>query len=139
MSEVSLLPYSASAISGNSQIRTSIDQSSIDANLTIYNALNDSVALSDHLDTPINMADYVMEVVDIESESGELIKAVRTVIIDEDGVAYHAMSSQFVASLNRLFALVGEPDTWAEPVTIMVSEGKSGKGRRFYKLTCPKK
>lgn len=50
-------------------------------------------------------------------------------IISEDGHAYSCVSTGIYNSLKRLFALLGTPDTWTEPVKVrpVLISTKSGQ------------
>lgn len=54
-----------------------------------------------------------------DAETGEVRPAVRTVLIDEDGITYGSVSEGVCRSLQRLFKAVGTPDKWEKPLHIV--------------------
>lgn len=58
----------------------------------------------------------------VDQATGEVSDGVRMVFILEDGRSYQAASKGIFNAVSKLFAVVGEPSTWAEPVTIRVRE-----------------
>ena len=122
---------------------TSIDRNDRAGAVKLFNAMSDAQPLNEHLGEIIYMVDYVAEVIDVQVEdengnkTGETRPAVRTVIIDDQGIAYQAVSDQLVKGLRRLFILLGSPETWDAPQAIMVTEQRSSGARRFFQVTVP--
>lgn len=111
---------------------SSITGSDMDARKRLYKAIAEAEQLSDHLGSTINLADVVVMPVSSENdETGEIEEYERTTLIDADGSAYAAGSSGVVTSLNNLFGVFGQPQTWAEPLAIRVVEKKGRKGFKF--------
>lgn len=54
-----------------------------------------------------------------DAETGEVRPAVRTVLIDEDGITYGSVSEGVCRSLQRLFKAVGTPEKWEKPLHIV--------------------
>ena len=139
MSEL-VYPDSATAqlatINSDVSVVTSIDASNRAGAIKLFNATADAEPLNEHLGEILYITDYVMEPITVTNEeTGEATTAIRTVIIDKDGVAYNAISEQLFKSLRRLFAMIGHPQTWKAPVPLIVTEQKSSGPRRFFKLT----
>ena len=53
----------------------------------------------------------------------------RTIIFDKDGKTFVTTSYGIVNALNKIFALCGEPQTWAEPITVEIAERPLGNGK----------
>ncbi len=74
---------------------------------------------------------------DTDQETGEIrgtIPADRLVLLDDEGRTYQAVSQGLMASLRLLFTLMGTPDTWAQPVPVMLQDVALKNGRHTFKL-----
>lgn len=101
----------------------------------IFSAVNDANPVSDLNGKPFTIADLVIEATEFVNEkTGEVEPSVRTIFITPDGDAYQAFSGPVFNAAKRLLGLLGDPETWPEPVQVRVTE--EGKGaNRFYKLS----
>ena len=125
-----------SSLAGDdSLVFTSIDRTNRDGAIALFNAMSDSESLNEHLGETIMLKDFVAEVIEIEDNvTKEPISVVRTVLIDDKGTAYHAISDQLVRALRRMFTLTGDPSTWAEPTPIIVTEQRGKGPNRFFQV-----
>lgn len=99
--------------------------------LAMLKAINESQPLAENLNTPIALADFVAQAVQIENEAtGELNDAVRITLIDSDGNAFHATSKGIFQQVKNIIKILGEPREWKEPV--VVTAHKEGAGARKY-------
>lgn len=103
--------------------------------LKVLNAVNNSTPLVDMVGKNVLIKDVVMQSVQIvkDADTGEVDSAIRTVLIDAEGNAYHATSKGLVQSLRQVFKMFGEP-TWDEPLEANVREQRGRNGFRFITL-----
>ena len=103
------------------------------AQVKIYNAINVvDENLADHINEVLEIVNVVAHPVELaDEETGEKFTALRTVLIDKNGVSYGAVSGGITNSLARIFAIVGKPDGQAwekEPVKIKVKQIQTRNG-----------
>ena len=100
------------------------------AAINIYNAVNSKgESLDDHKGEVleiVNVAAHPVRLVD--ENTGELVDALRTVLIDKNGKVFDAVSQGIASSLQKLFGIVGMPPWNGEPLKIKVVEQKTRKG-----------
>lgn len=91
---------------------------------TLYNAMNNPEKhIKDCINEVISIKDVYVEVVQLHNEeTGEVSVAPRTVIIDENGVGYQAVSLGVFSALKKMFQVYGEPTTWENPVKVKVRQ-----------------
>lgn len=91
------------------------------AAVAFYNATSNPMnKLKEHVNEVLNLVHVSVECVEVSKEDAPDCKVVapRIVLITEDGQSYACVSIGVYQSLKRLFTLLGNPDTWAEPVKI---------------------
>ena len=101
--------------------------------IAIYNAINSAdESLGDHIGDVIEVVNIVAHPVEVTDEqTGEIIEALRTVLIDKKGKSYVAVSQGITNSLSRIFSLIGTPDNGAwekEPVKMKIKQVKTRNG-----------
>lgn len=98
--------------------------------IAIYNAINTKdEQLSDHIGEVLEITDVVAHPVRlVNSETGEIVNALRTVLIDTKGVRYGAVSQGITSSLQKIFAIIGMPSWADEPVKMKVKQVKTNNG-----------
>ena len=123
-----------SGLSTTNGIFTTVKGDDFASRRKIFSAVNDANPVSDLNGKPFIIADLVIEATEFVNEkTGEVEPSVRTIFITPDGDAYQAFSGPVFNAAKRLLGLLGEPETWPEPVRVSVTE--EGKGtNRFYKL-----
>lgn len=78
--------------------------------IKLYNALNTSEKLIDHINEELVVTDVAAYPVELMDEDiGEVFNALRTVLITKDNKSYACVSQGVLNSLKRIFALVGMP------------------------------
>lgn len=98
-------------------------------------AMTNALPVSEHLGKTIKLTNVVCQAVTVaDIQTGEETDAVRVILLSEDGKAYAGVSSGLLGSLRDLFAIMGMPETWAEPIPCKVVEKRSRAGRRFMTL-----
>lgn len=93
----------------------------------LYNAMNNpDNRLGDCINMTINAKDLYVELVNCTNqETGEVTTCPRTVIIDEDGVSYQAVSVGIFSALKKVIQVFGAP-TWETPVKLEVKQITKG-------------
>lgn len=98
--------------------------------IAIYNAVNSKgESLDDHKGEVLEIVNVAAHPVSLVDENtGEVVQAMRTVLIDKNGKNFDAVSQGVVSSLQKIFAIVGKPPYNDEPLKIKVVEQKTRKG-----------
>ena len=101
----------------------------------IVNAMNNAdEELKEHVNEVLEIVDVCAYPVTVVSEeTGELMDALRTILIDKDGNNYFATSAGVVNCLQKIFAIIGAPDNGAwhdEPVKMKVKRKSTRNGGR---------
>lgn len=130
---------------GSTNVFSTIKGNDPASKLAVFEATTASVPLADNLNKPINLANIVVQVIDINDEeadpqTGEVgVSTVpRTILIDKDGTAYHAISSGIFKSVENLMGILGsDPGAWG--VDVVVKAVKGGTGTRQYMTLVPAK
>lgn len=106
-----------------------VNDGSREAKIKTYNAINiKGESLDDHKGEVLEIVDVAGHPVSLLDENtGEVVNAFRTILIDKNGKNYDAVSQGIVSSLQKIFAIVGEP-TYNPPLKIKVVEQKTRKG-----------
>ena len=100
-----------------------------EAQIKTYNAINNKGdSLDDHKNEILEIVDVACHPVSLLDENtGEVVNALRTILVDKDGKNYDAVSQGIVSSLQKIFAIVGQP-SYNPPLKIKVVEQKTRKG-----------
>ena len=123
---------------GVGRLFTTIKGEDFSAKLALNNAIADAEPIDKHLDKWINLKDIVIQDVEFTDEdesTGEVTTTpgIMVVLVDDHGKAYRAFSNGVFRDLQRLLNILGNPNTWPEPVSVKVVQTVSGKNR-FYNL-----
>lgn len=96
----------------------------------IFNAVNGSdEAIADHIGEVLEIVDIVAHPVElVDEETGEIVQALRTVLIDVNGKSYTAVSQGIASALSKVFAIVGMPSWKDEPVKMKIKQVKTRNG-----------
>ena len=110
---------------------STITGDTFESKAALLNALSNSEPISENLKSTIQLANVVVESVDMPNEqTGEISAQPRIVLIDADGKAFHAISGPAFRDVKRLLAVMGHPTTWPTPLPIHVAQ--EGTGTRKY-------
>lgn len=118
----------------NGQFYCSIaDDGSRKSKVAIFNAINSAdESLGDHIGEVLEVVNVVAHPVELaDEETGELITALRTVLVTKDGKTYTAVSQGVTSALSRIFSIIGMPDGGAwekEPVKMKIKQVKTRNG-----------
>ena len=123
---------------GVGRLFTTIRGEDFSAKLALNNAIADAEPIDKHLDKWINLKDIVIQDVEFTDEdesTGEVTttQGIMVVLVDDEGKAYRAFSNGVFRDLQRLLNILGDPNTWPDPVSVKVVQSVSGKNR-FYNL-----
>ena len=112
----------------NETIVTSLTLSTIEDKKKMFNAMNvTDFSLSDHLDEPIHVVDYLIHDCEISDDNGEMQETKRLVIFDKDGKTYSTVSNSAYDSFGKIITIFGEPSDWNGEIAIRATERKSRK------------
>ena len=114
------------------------DDGSRTAKVAIYNAVqNADEQLSEHVNEVLEIVDIVAHPIQLPDErTGEVINAIRTVLIDKNGTGYQAVSNGICQALSKIIAIIGQPH-WDEPVKMKPVLRKSKNSRPLnYLMQC---
>lgn len=121
--------------SGAVQVFSTVQGDDFDAKKRTLAAITDSEPLADHLREKIDLVDFVVQVVQMADDNGEVSDQPRVILIDKTGKAYHAISSGILRSLQNYTGLLGMPNAWPEGgVAVMADEQRGRSGFRFMTL-----
>lgn len=84
--------------------------------------------VGDMINEVINVKHVYVEIVNcVEKESGEITQCPRTVLIDDKGVGYQAVSIGVFSGLKKVFQIFGLPQTWEKPIPLKVKQITKGE------------
>ena len=133
--EVSVANPSISLTGGTGEVVASFEAESFEDKVKLYNALQDSEKIEDHLNEVIHLKDVVFQASEVvDSKTGEVTPITRTILIDDKGRAISAASTTLASGLRTLFSILGVPGTWDKPLTIKVIQKRSRSGNLFYQV-----
>lgn len=118
------------------EIYCSLSMDTVEDKQTIFNALGEcDYRLSDKLNTTIALKDVIIQKYSsYNQETGEVTDKFRTVLIASNGETYASASKGLYNSVKKLFAIMGMPDSWAEPINIQVVETKTKQGFKTFEI-----
>lgn len=98
----------------------------------LYNALSSATtAVGDHIGKAINLINFVIEPITIESEEQGAVALPRTILFDENGDTFGCASLGIYSSLRRIVGMFGMPATWDKPKKVTVVQKNVAKGRVY--------
>lgn len=118
----------------NGQFYCSIqDDGSRATKVAIFNAVNGAdESIADHIGEVIEVINVVAHPVELVDEvTGEVVNALRTVLIDKNGKSYTAVSQGITSALSKIFSIIGTPENGAwetEPVKMKIRQVKTRNG-----------
>ena len=118
----------------NGQFYCSIkDDGSRATKVAIFNAVNGAdEQIADHIGEVIEVVNVVAHPVELLDEvTGEVVNALRTVLIDKNGKSYTAVSQGITSALSKIFSIIGTPENGAwetEPVKMKIRQVKTRNG-----------
>ncbi len=122
------------AANGANAVSHFFDITSLDGKMALYNAMQTSGKVDDHLNEPLHVTNVLAQAIEVvNQENGELNQSTRVVIHSEEG-DFAAASPSLARAFGNLFAIFGTPDKWDKPITLKVVEKKSRRGYKFFDL-----
>lgn len=119
---------------GTNAVSHFFDTSSMDGKMALYNAMQTSDKVDDHLNEPLHVTNVLAQAIEVASqETGEINTSTRVVVHAEEG-DFAAASPALAHAFGNLFAIFGTPDTWSSPLALKVVEKKSRRGYKFFDL-----
>ena len=113
------------------------DTSTMDGKMALYNAMQTSGKVDDHLNEPLHVTNVLAQSVEVaNAETGEINSSTRVVIHAEEG-DFAATSPTLAHAFGNLFAIFGTPDTWSAPLELKVVEKRSRRGYKFFDIELP--
>lgn len=101
--------------------------------IAIFNAVNGAdESIADHIGEVLEVVNVVAHPVElVDEETGVVVNALRTVLIDKNGKTYTAVSQGITSALSKIFSIVGSPEDGAwekEPVKMKIRQVKTRNG-----------
>lgn len=104
------------------------DNGTRESKIAIYNALNESgVRLADQVNKVLNIKDLAAFPVEIVTDDGEIVQAMRMIFIDEDGTQYASVATGVYSSLQKIIGIVG-PAPWNPALRLTPINQKTRRG-----------
>lgn len=96
----------------------------------VFNAINSpDEKLSEHIGEVINLKNVIAHPVQLTDEvTGEIIECLRTILIDDKGVSYEAVSGGVANALQRIMQIFGQPETWEHPLKVKAVQKATRNG-----------
>lgn len=93
-----------------------------------YNVMNNpEKRVAQMIGKVIKVKDVFVEVIELtNSETGEVQQCPRTVLIDDKGIGYQAVSMGVFSAIKKLFDVFGTPDKWSQPIALEVQQIQKG-------------
>lgn len=119
---------------GTNAVSHFFDTSSMDGKMALYNAMQTSDKIDDHLNEPLHVTNVLAQAIEVANqETGEINTSTRVVVHAKEG-DFAAASPTLAHAFGNLFAIFGTPDTWSLPLALKVVEKKSRRGYKFFDL-----
>lgn len=97
----------------------------------LYKATNASKLLRDFMETPLAITSFVFSPTTVTTEAGDVEQVMGVYLIDSAGTAYVSSSNGVIRSAMNIMSMFGDPQGWAEPLTVVCRESNTAKGRRY--------
>ena len=103
--------------------------------VAVISAMSNAEKLADHLGETINLRDFVIQRISLTDENtGEVVNSIRTVLIDDNGTAFAAVSNGIVSVLQNITGVLGMPAEWPAALPVQAVEERTRKGFRVTTL-----
>lgn len=143
MMEVNSFNISADINESTAAMYCSIDRSTREGQMLIYNALNAPTGrLADMIGKTILVTDVIAEPTSITNDDGTIVNTVRLVLVTVDGKSYSCVSIGIYNAIKKLISVFGLP-TWTEPLALEIKQlqrkGRDGLPRNVLTLAMSNK
>lgn len=120
------------ALSSGNHFYSSIKGTDFATRVQVAKAITSSKPLDENLGKVINLRNLIVQPVQLTNpNTGAQDDVLRTVLLDEEGNAFHATSKGLDIAVRNILGVIGEPSTWEGPVPIKVTKVKSAVGSYF--------
>lgn len=117
----------------NETVLTSLSMDTLDDKKKIFNAMSGAdFALSECLEQPLYIVDYLIHDCEVSNDSGEKEEAKRLILFDKDGKSYSTVSNSTYDSFGKIITIFGEPSEWNGDIALKAIERK---GRKYTFIT----
>lgn len=126
--------WSPSEIAANTWWTTSLPCETAEHRLMLLSIIDGDVDSGEsQIGREFYLADYVCHPVQLrDQQTGELVDAVRTLVIPTDGLPLAFVAASILDSLGKLLRAVGEAGRFPDPPKVrLVQRGTRGKGRVY--------
>jgi hypothetical protein len=90
----------------------------------------------DVVNSVFNLADFIAYPIKmVAKDTGELIDAIRLILIDDQGNAVSTCSPYVIDSLHRIGWAQGKMPPWEPPIPVKLAQQSTREGNRVFKLT----
>lgn len=111
---------------------TSMPGDSFEERTNLVRVVENAAPIQEHVGETISLVHVVVERAEfVNEQTGEFEPGARVTMIDTEGRSYVASSKGVLNSVQRLFSIVGNPDTW-EGQSVPVKVVQRGKAPRAY-------
>ena len=124
---ISLNPSMINELTEQSNNFCSMSINTHENKLLLYKAMNNpDKRIGDCINMEIRIKDVFCEIAQlVNKDTGETKCVPRTVLIDDNGVSYQAISKGIFTAVSKLFQVFGTP-TWNDPITVKVRQISKG-------------
>ena len=122
--------------SGKATVFSSFKADDFATKMVISSAVSSAEAISDHLGETINLANFIVQPIEMTDENtGELVSVPRVILMDDQNKGYYGISTAILSSLQTMTGILGMPHEWPNPVPVQVTEIKTRKGFRAFNMS----
>lgn len=116
---------------GRQDLYSSLKSDTFEGRLELLGAVTGALKIADHVNVPFNLKHVVIQAVELAEEmTGKLVTVPRVVLVDDEGNAFYGISDGLYRSVTTYIKLLGDPDTWPEPIRVVVK--REGPATRSY-------
>lgn len=107
-----------------------VDDGSMKSKAAIFNTVNSpDKKLSENIGEVIALRHIAAHPITLVDENtGELVEALRVVLVDDKGVSYEAVSNGVANAVSRIIQIFGQPADWSEPVKVKAVQKQTRNG-----------
>lgn len=122
---------------GQTNVLSTVEGDDRASKLATLSAMTDSKPVDDILGEVIDLANFVIQPIEMPDEETKVMKPVtRIILIDKDGQSYHAISGGIFSALKNIAGILGMPGKGNEhwPIEVSPVREKTRAGRQVFTL-----
>lgn len=98
--------------------------------MAVFNAINSPDAkVNDYIGKQIALANIVAHPITLVDEnSGEMIDALRVILVDANNKSYEAVSGGIANAVQRIIQIFGQPTEWEKPIMVEPTQKQTRNG-----------